>query len=182
MKKFIKNLIHDVAVNLNDEFDKNFERKAFFNEPWEQTKLKNPRGSLMMRSGNLRNGMRYDINRHSIRFTNSMIYAAIQNNGGTITVTAKMKRFFWAMYYKAAGAVSYSIKKKAPNNTKRNRQLNDEAAQWKAMALKKVGSKIKIPARPFIGNHPMVRRIIQETANANLNELNKELTRKFKQK
>lgn len=57
MKDFVKNLIKDIAVDLNDEFDRNFERKAFFDQPWEQSKLHNPKGSLMMRTGQLRNSL-----------------------------------------------------------------------------------------------------------------------------
>jgi len=49
--------IKDVAVDLTDEFDRNFERKSFFDQPWQQTKLTNPRGSLMMRTGQLRNSL-----------------------------------------------------------------------------------------------------------------------------
>src|SRR5690606_38490895 len=107
MSKIIKNFIKDIEVDLNDEFDRNFERKAFFDKPWSQTKLSNSRGSLMMRSGNLRNSISSKISDNSITWTSSLPYASIHNEGGEITVTQKMKAFFWAMYYKSAGAISY---------------------------------------------------------------------------
>ena len=57
-------------------------------------------------------------------------YAAIHNEGGTITVkvSAKMKRFFWYMYKKT----------------------EDEKGKWMALT-KKETLTIKIPKRQFIG-------------------------------
>lgn len=60
-------------------------------------------------------------------------YAEIHNNGGEITVTNQMKRFFWAKHIEFK---------------KRNKQKADYC---KGMALKQVGSKIKIHERKFIG-------------------------------
>ena len=34
---------------------------------------------------------------------NKLVYAPIHNDGGYITVTAKMKGFFWAQHYRARG-------------------------------------------------------------------------------
>ena len=50
--KFLSQILTDIKVKLGEEFDRNFERKAFFNEKWKSTKLTNSRGSLMMRTGN----------------------------------------------------------------------------------------------------------------------------------
>lgn len=41
------------------------------------------------------------------------------------------------------------------------------------MALKPIGSKIIIPKRQFIGNHPKVKEAVERAVNANLEELNK---------
>lgn len=38
---FFKTILKDLKVELSDEFDRNFERKAFFNEAWKQSKLAN---------------------------------------------------------------------------------------------------------------------------------------------
>ena len=43
--KIIEKILRDIKVELTDEFDKNFERKAFFSKPWEQRKV-GKRGSL----------------------------------------------------------------------------------------------------------------------------------------
>lgn len=39
-KKFKKNIISDLRVELAEEFDKNFTRKAFFTDKWK--KRRNP--------------------------------------------------------------------------------------------------------------------------------------------
>ena len=50
MDKLIKDFINSVRVELADEFDMNFRRKAFFNKKWPKTKHNYKTGSLMMRS------------------------------------------------------------------------------------------------------------------------------------
>jgi phage gpG-like protein len=167
--QFLQNFVTDLKVELMDEFDRNFERKAFFDQPWKETKMPNRRGSLMMRSGALRRSIRATSNDHSIRFFSSLPYAAIHNEGGTITVTAKMKKYFWAMFYKSSGAVSKTKKGEARQNG-RNKALSQEATRWKNMALKKVGSKITIEQRQFIGPHRQVDQCVERVFNRNMKE------------
>lgn len=181
LRDVVKNITEDVAVDLTQEFDRNFERKAFFNKKWEDTKHSYSRGSLLNRSGKLRRSINKSNDGASIRWRSSLPYASIHNEGGEIEVTPQMKKYFWAMYYKAAGAITYSIKKKAANNTKRNRKLSDEAAKWKAMALMKVGSKMTIDQRQFIGWHPEVDRRIELIVNHNMNEVGKTIENRLKQ-
>lgn len=109
-----------------------------------------------MRTGQLRNSLSYNVGEDFIRWSSSLPYASIHNEGGEITVTAKMKSFFWAMYYKASGAMTKTKGGKV-SASKRNQNLSVEAQQWKNMALMKIGSKIKIPQRQFIGDHPRVQ-------------------------
>lgn len=174
-KDLIRNILQDVKVDLAQEFDRNFERKGFFDQKWPATKHQYSRGSLMMRSGKLRRSIKATVRTGSIQFTSSMPYAAIHNEGGEITVTAKMKRYFWAMHYKAGGAVTYSVRSRKAANTQRNRRLTDEAARYKAMALLKVGTKIKIEQRQFIGHHPKVDRIIRDNVDHNVQELARDM-------
>lgn len=162
-KDFFSEFMNDLKVELLDEFDRNFERKAFFDQKWEQTKIRNHRGTLMMRSGDLRRGLKASVQRNTIRFFNSKPYAAIHNYGGTITVTPRMKRFFWAMYY----------------NRLKSRN-NSGAAIWKSMALKKAGAKIKIPARPFIGHHPQVDRSVQNVFKDLARKMEPEIAKSLK--
>ena len=62
-------------------------------------------------------------------------------------------------------------KKGKLRNNKKNRTLNAAAEFYKAMALKPIGSKIVIPKRQFIGNHPELEAAIQEIANKNAMEI-----------
>lgn len=174
-KDFIKNILTDTKVKLSDEFDKNFERKAFFDKRWKQSKSIRNIGSTLNRTGALRKSVQSRIVSNQVSWTSSLPYAEIQNEGGKIQVTKKMKGYFWAMYYKASGAVTSSIKSKKENNTIRNRKLNNEAQYWKAMALKKVGSTITIEQRQFLGHHPQVDRMVRNIIHRNITELTKQI-------
>lgn len=105
---FFKHLVKDIQVDLSDEFDKNFQRKAFFDNPWHETRWPVSKGSLMLRSGALRRSILAFITGDQISWRSSLPYASIHNEGGEITVTAKMKRFFWAMYRQSSNAITYS--------------------------------------------------------------------------
>ena len=158
----IKELVHkittDLAVELADEFDRNFERKGFFTEKWSSPKINNSRGSVLNRTGNLRRSIRYNVSDNSISFSSSLPYASIHNEGGEIVVTAQMKKFFWAMFYKSSGA---------------------EAMKWKGMALLKIGHKMKIEKRQFIGDHPEVARAVRIVVNENMTLFNEQILKQF---
>jgi phage gpG-like protein len=179
MQDFIKNILSDLRVDLNDEFDRNFERKAFFDKSWNETSIPNKRGSLMMRTGKLRRSIKSRESKNELTWSSSLPYASLQNEGGEIVVTEKMKRFFWAMFYKSNGAVTKTKKGDARNND-RNKKLTAEAAIWKALALQKVGAKMKIKQRQFIGDHPQVRQRIEHVVDLNMKELEKEIFNKLK--
>lgn len=174
LDKFLQNVIQDVKVDLADEFDRNFERKAFFDEKWEQPKFHNRIGSLMIRRGNLRNSINAEVQGDKIVFSSSLPYASIHNEGGELTITTKMKKYFWAMYYKTAGAMGKKKNGELRQN-QRNNRLSMEAKQFKSFALMKVGTKIKIPKRQFIGHHPEIDKVIKEILNHNFEELKKNL-------
>ncbi len=163
----------DIKVKLSDEFDRNFERKAFFDQTWAETKVPNKRGSLMARNNHLRSSINAEIIPEGIKWSSSKPYANIHNEGGKIKVTVQMKKYFWARYYQAWGGITYSIKTKKANNTKRNRMLNDEAEYWKNLALMKVGSMIVMPERRFIGFSPQVENYVNEILHRHLGELDK---------
>lgn len=91
------------------------------------------RRQLLRNSGNLFNNIRSWSGRQKAVVYNSTKYGSLQNDGGNMTVTLGMRRFFWAKYYEEL-----------------NKGNKADAAIWKNMALKKAGSVIKVPARPFI--------------------------------
>lgn len=171
-KEFNKNILSDIRVDLTEEFDRNFERKGFFTNKWRGTNLPNRRGSLMMRTGNLRRSIRSKQTSNEINWSSSLPYASINNEGGEIVITDKMKRFFWAMYYKASGA--------AKGKGERAQRLSAEAQQWKNLALQKVGAKMKIEKRQFIGDHPIVRQRIEDIVDKNMLELKDHIYNKLK--
>ncbi|WP_298663706.1 phage virion morphogenesis protein [uncultured Barnesiella sp.] len=168
--KIIKRILRDIQVELGDEFDRNFERQAFFSEAWARRKSPNrPGGTLLIDTGNLRRSVRSRTTENSITFFTDLPYASIHNDGGEIVVTAKMKRFFWYKYYEATG--SFGRKKNGEcRNDKRTRQLSTEADFWRFMALKRAGTTIRIPRRRFLGAGPEVERIVREIIEENLNE------------
>lgn len=177
---FITNILTDLKVELMDEFDRNFERKAFFDKSWPDVIMPNKRGSLMARSNALRRSIKFRLLPDGIHFYSSSPYALIQNEGGVIVITAKMKKYFWAMYYSLTGGVVHNIKTRAAANTAKNKRLTGEAAYWKAMALKKVGSKLVIRQRQFIGNHPQVDLAVHRVCDANFKELATTLKNRLK--
>jgi phage gpG-like protein len=171
-RNFINKLLSDLRVELLDEFDRNFERKAFFTKPWPARRL-NTRGSLLVVRGGagLRGSLRAQTNNDNITFSSNQPHAALHNEGGTITVTAKMKRYFWARYKELEGKKTYNIKTRKIANTRRMRNLNEAAEFFKAMALMKVGDKITMPERRFIGHAPEVDQAVKRVADAHFNQL-----------
>jgi phage gpG-like protein len=174
MQDFIKAILSDLRVDLTDEFDRNFERKAFFDKAWDNTKLPNRRGSVLMRTGKLRRSIRSRQTGNNLSWSSSLPYASLQNEGGEVIVTERMKRFFWAMFYKSNGAITKSGK------GERNKRLTAEAQMWKSLALQKTGSKMKIKQRQFIGDHPQVRQCVEHVVDLNMKELEKEIFNKLK--
>lgn len=183
VKRFIKLTLKDISVELGDEFDRNFEREAFFNEKWARRKFNDDESrGLLTREGTLRRSIKDGVSvtgHDSVVFTSSVPYAAIHNEGGTITVTRKMKKYFWYRYLLIMGSkrsrpdkpkFTEKLQRKKSGelrDNRKNRELTEEAKFCKIMALKKVGSKIVIPKRQFIGMHSEIERIIHEIADAN---------------
>lgn len=156
-KQLKADILEDMRVELSDEFDRNFERKGFFSDKWKPRAHDYARGSLLMQSGAMRRSTQGEVSGDGVRFTSSEPYTALHNEGGTITVTGKMKRFFWAKFM----------------------QTKDES--WRRMALMKAGKVITMPERRFIGDGPDTQRIIREAIDRNLQQFNTQLTDFFRQ-
>lgn len=176
LQDVVENIVQDVAITLTEEFDRNFERKAFFDKKWPAENYPNSRGSQMMRSGKLRKSVNHTVGNNSISWKSSLPYASIQNEGGEIEVTAQMKAFFWAMYYKANGGA-----KSGTGGKQRVERLSKEASKWKAMALLKVGTVMTVDQKQFIGWHPKVDAVIEEAVHFNMEDYNKYLLKQLKQ-
>ncbi len=154
IRRFISLTLKDIGMEIGEEFDRNFEREAFFNEHWARRKYNDDESrGLLIRTGALRRSIKTETTGHSVVFSSDLPYAAIHNEGGTITVTRKMKRYFWYLYWQLT------------DNYRRN--PTEEALFCKRMALKRAGSRIVMPRRRFIGMHPEVERIIREIVEEN---------------
>ena len=169
-----RRILRDIKVEVAGEIDRNFERQAFFSKAWQRSKSPlRGNGHILVNTGTLRRSVRSRSDASSITFFSDLPYAAIHNEGGEIKVTAKMKRYFWHKYYEACGGF---IRKKsgALSRSKKQEHLNSVAEFWKAMALMKVGSTIKIPQRRFIGTDPemeaSVKTIIENNVTAFIRE------------
>jgi len=179
IKDLENKIVNDLAVELTDEFDRNFERKAFFTEKWPSTKINNSRGSVMNRSGNLRRSIKYSVRENMVMYSSSLPYASIHNEGGEIEVTAQMKKYFWAMYYKATGGITTKADG-GESKSKKNVKLTAEALKWKGLALMKIGQKIKVEKRQMVGDHPQVAKIVKGVIDDNMELFNQEQIKKFK--
>lgn len=166
----IKKILRDIQVELTDEFDRNFEREAFFSEAWERRRSPvRANGHLLVDSGTLRRSIRSEIKESSIVFKSDLPYAAIHNEGGEIKVTQRMKKFFWYKYYSTTGTFGRR-KDGSLRRDKRNNRLTTEAEFWKCMALMKVGASIKIPRRQFLSKSPEVEQAVREIIEENITE------------
>lgn len=168
LKDAIKKGLEDVQRELSEEFDQNFARKAFFTEAWQRKRYDDGK-NILLNSGSLRQSIMSELGKKSLEFYSSLIYAGIHNDGGEIVVTDRMKKYFWRRYYKVSAAIT-TKKSGAKSNSKRNISLSKEAEFYKYMALKKVGSKIIIPQRQFIGPHIKTDEIIKTLILARLDE------------
>lgn len=173
INRFIRLTLNDIRVEAKEEFDMNFKREAFFNEKWKRRKgdTDETRG-LLVQSGTLRRSIRSQIieGGKGVEITSSVPYAKIHNEGGSITVTRRMKGYFWIKYRQAVGRITRTKAGKARNGRK-NRQISRDAEFYKAMALKKTGSRIMIPRRQFIGRHPDLEKLLDEIAMENLKKV-----------
>ena len=170
--RFISNILTDVEVTLQRHIKNNFRQGAFYGEPWPPKRAyPGSRAKLLYRNGILQDSvipLAYPTEL-AVKVHTSLPYAALHNEGGQITVTAKMKRFFWAMHLKAKKALGVK-KDGTPRANKANARLSQEAEYWKAMALMKVGKRITIPKRQFVGHHTQLDAAIERIVNQEVQE------------
>ena len=135
--------------------------------------------AILIQSGNLRRSIQpKEITPTSVTISadisvgSGFDYAQIHNEGGEITITAKMKKFFWAKYYETSGKTRQTKAGKTAGKarkTKANESISEDAKIWKNMALKKVGDTITIPQRQFIGESAELKRLLEAALQDFLN-------------
>lgn len=147
-----RKILTDLKVELLDEFDQNFERRAFFDRPWPERSYPGGRGTLMQATGRGRHSIRGSVLASGVEFSTDTPYMGLHNRGGKIKITPRMRKYFWAMYYKNGG---------------KSRKPGAAALYWRCMALSKKDA-ITIPQRQVIGDHPRVRQAAREVIHQNL--------------
>jgi phage gpG-like protein len=153
VKHFQDNIRRRGGMPVNGSLQRFQERK--FSEP-------GPRRSILIKTGNMVDSIRVvtqgkDWVAVGISQRDIARYARLHQEGGTVTVTPKMKKYFWAMYYKASGSTT-KTKSGGDDRSKKSLRYSAYAEIWKAMALKKAGSRITIPKREFMRFTPDVTR------------------------
>lgn len=167
-----------------DHYQENFRKGGFVNgglERWPQTKRQQSGGTsaaanygpLLSRRNHLFSSVKYTPADYRVRVANDVEYASLHNNGGETnpTVTPKMRKFAWAMYYKAAGIRKKAAKGKRKGKTGQ-KELSPEAAMWKGLALtRKKKLKVRVPKRQFIGESVELNEQIRQTIETEIRNI-----------
>ncbi len=170
VKALVRRMLKDIRVEVSSEFDRNFESQSFFGQAWQRHRSPARQGGhILVKTGALRRSISAKSDDDSITFSSSLPYAAIHNEGGEIKVTARMKRFFWAMYCKANGGLGRR-RDGTLRRDRKNARLTTEAEFWKHLALMKTGSVITIPSRRFIGSHPSLEEAVNAIIESRVEE------------
>lgn len=82
----MQNLLQDIAVELADEFDQNFRRKAFFTKAWKPSK------HGLIKTGAMRRSVQYRVEADGVRFTSNVPYAVAHNEGMDENVSVRQHR------------------------------------------------------------------------------------------
>lgn len=161
LRNLKRRILADLKVELLDEFDRNFERRAFFDRPWPERSYPGGRGSLLQVTGRGRRSFRGTILQNGVEFSTDTPYMGLHNRGGKIKITPRMRKFFWAMYYKNGG------KSKTPGAA---------ARYWRNLALTKKDA-ITIPQQQIIGDHPRIRQVAREVIHQDMQSAFRELAK-----
>ena len=170
-------------------FRENFRLSGFMNgglRAWPATRRQQTGGKsaaanygpLLSRRNRLFGSIGYKPGPGYVVIGTSLPYAAIHNDGGTVspTVTLKMRKFAWAMYYKSLGkkAGGKAAKNGGHGNTpgKKGATVPAEAERWKALALtRKQKLNITIPKRQFIGDSQELNAAINRKISEEMDKL-----------
>ena len=114
-----KDLLKDASRYAGSEsvklFKESFVKEGFTDTsfiPWKKTTNPMAGKRTMYKSGTLMQSIRKTEGTiRRIVVESKTDYSEIQNNGGTITVTPQMKKFFWAKFYEFSNKKTYSIRK-----------------------------------------------------------------------
>ncbi|MGP1610256.1 MAG: phage virion morphogenesis protein [Candidatus Cryptobacteroides sp.] len=158
-----------VGKEVTESVRENFRKGGFYGQPWKPPYRRTlgfsgaggSYGPLLSGTNHLMSSTDYVPGRGNVIIRNNAEYAQVHNEGAEIGVTSKMKRFFWAKFYEAGGG----------KGGRKAKELQGEAAFWQRMAIKRPGSRIRIPKRLFIGPSPQVDRIVKTIIDKELSKI-----------
>ena len=179
LSKSIKEEVDDrlprkLGVLAVQHFKQNFRDSGFRNgglQPWKRS-LREVSGdkrassrykTLTSARNHLMNSTESVVGKGYVSIVNSVPYASIHNEGGTIhqniPISQDMRKFAWAMFFKSAGIRKGKKSKGAtsPEN------LSPEALKWRGLALTKkstLSRSIQIPKRQFIGESQELTELV----------------------
>ncbi len=170
-----------------DHYQENFRKGGFQNRglrKWSVTRRQTSGitgadgqyGPLLSRRNHLFASIKYVPSDYRVTVSNDLPYAPVHNWGGQVnpTVTPRMRRFAWAMYYNAQGGKKKATGgKRKPKKGKSAPKVETPSAQfWKGMALtKKKKLHVRIPQRQFIGESQELNQRINERIESELNQI-----------
>lgn len=153
-----------VGRRAKDHFQNNFRKGGFVNDglhSWPKAKRQfsgssaaSNYGTLLSSRNHLFSSIKYMPSDYRVKIVNDVPYAPVHNWGGVTkpTVTPKMRRFAWAMYYQTGGKSKGGPKGHESAEKGQDVALSPAAQMWRGLALtKKKKLEIKIPQRQFIG-------------------------------
>lgn len=167
---FSRTLPIKVGALAKAHFQQNFRLGGFVNgglQQWAPTKRQLAGGSsasgqygpLLSGRNRLMSSIAYRTAPLEATIYTSVPYAAIHNVGGIVSpsVSAKMRRFAWAMYYRNKGS---------------NAGETPEARRWKALALtRKQKLSIRIPRRQFMGESRELAAAVSAKVSAEISSI-----------
>ena len=164
MKLYVRTLPVKVGRAVQNSVSENFRKGRFYSDqPW-QTPLRTSLGfrgvsgqygPLLSEDNDLMMNTSLEPLPGKVIVRYNQIYASTHNDGAEIGVTQQMRRFFWAKHLEHKERMGVE----AP-----------ETEFWKRMALKKPGSRIKIPRRHFLGPSKEVDAIVKDVVDKELQE------------
>lgn len=157
IKLLLRRSLNDIKVEALDEFDKNFEREAFFNQKWARRKYNDDTSrGLLVKTGALRRSITGKVSGQSVVIESVVPYARKHNDG-----------FVGIEYVKP-----FRRKRLDASEVKSRKQIKVGGHNVRGFAR-----KVRFPRRQFIGMHPdlekLFRDIIQENAAEIINKTDK---------
>ena len=170
LERLVKRVLPVQAGNLAvRHYREGFRQGGFIDgslQPWTVTRRQQSGGTdaasqygpLVSERNRLMVSVQREAGTGSVTVYSRLPYSAVHNYGGEVhpQVTPKMRKWAWAMYYKAMGG---SPGGKAQGGAA---GASGEAGKWKALALtKRERLTVRIPQRQFIGASQTLNRAIE---------------------